>query len=109
MVVQKIMEKQVEVPQVYVLSSTYPLEQVDEIRRVLSITPIYAVVCHDIYDFDLARAFDEQIVRTPSEAQSIELAQAFAEEAKMPVLVIGRTAEKLDAIYPSGRREALNV
>src|SRR6267378_4516400 len=96
------------IPAVYVLSRLYPPEMADSVLRVLGMTPIYCTLVHSVYDYELARAFGEQIVRTDSEQDSIKLGLEWAEQTGMPCLVIG-TAERLDAVFANGNRESVSI
>lgn len=96
------------IPLLYILSRDCPDDSVDLVRRVLGITPIYCTMVSNILDYELARKFDQQLVRTNSQEDSISKAIEIAKEVKMPVLVIG-SAGMLDAIYEDGNKEEIII
>lgn len=103
------MEQRPEVPQVYILNRNLDPEaaETNDIVRIIRITPIYCIVVLELVDLPFAQLIDESIVRiTDPEPAAIEVAKEWAEQVGQPVLVLG-TAEKLDAIYADGTREAI--
>jgi hypothetical protein len=95
-------------PAVYVLSRHIALDDTDDAVRMLGFTPLNKIFIHDDRDLALACVFlpAQEILKTRSQADSVELAQAVYAETGEPSLVVG-DAELLDAIWPDGRREAL--
>jgi len=101
---------EIRTPAVYVLSSKTAPEATESLRTALGMTPVHTVFIHDNQDLDLACEFlsADEVLKTKSEHDSVELAHAIFQETNMPSLVIG-TAPRLDAIYPDGEREAVNA
>jgi hypothetical protein len=96
----------VEVPSLYVVSRKLPSDEAYPVIHALSLTPVQAVVISDVHDASLALELCPSLLRAGSDEDALVVAAAMAKDMSRPVLVVGE-ANFLDAIYASGRREAV--
>ena len=97
---------EVEVPNIYVVNRRLPIEEAYPVIRALSITPVQCAVISDVLDAALALSLSPSIAMADTDKDALALAGLLAEDANRPVLVVGE-ANFLDAIYATGRREAV--
>ena len=98
--------EEVEVPSYYVLNRKLPDTEADAGWRALGITPVAAAIVSDLRDSSLAFHFAPSVQHVDNDQDALTLAGQLSAEVGRPLLVIGE-ADFIDAVYPSGRREAL--
>ena len=91
-----------DLPVAYLLSRDFTPEQIEDIHRVLNITPIECVLVCDAYGIDKASEFHELIIRCDSQETAIQKAFEIHDKLQQVALIIGNTPHVLDEILPDG-------
>lgn len=91
-----------ELPVAYLLSRDFDKEQIEDIHRVLNITPIECVLVCDVYGIEKASTFHELIIRCDSQETAIHKAFEIHDKLQQIALIIGDTPHVLDEILPDG-------
>lgn len=93
----------VEAPLYYVLSRTFPPEDIPKLERIFAVTPILGCLITQAADSLLAQKLDfaESITLVAKHEQWVK---KLFDQYHLPALVIGE-ADGLEAVYPDGRKE----
>ena len=93
----------VAVPSYYIVSRTLNGDQAACVIGALNITPVSCAIISNPLDTELAFKLCNEVVRTNTPADALDIAKKIAAHNGRPPIVVGE-ADVLDAVYPDGRK-----
>jgi hypothetical protein len=96
------------IPGYYVVKRNLSDAEVQVVQHALKFTPISAVIVSDAHDIEVATRFSQEVIQTNA-VDVHAVANKLSAEAGCFLLVVGETEGFLDACYPDGTREKVQI